>query len=44
MKMDKTKTICPKCAHEMQKVGVHKPLYICINRECKTKMEQLTLF
>lgn len=44
MKTDKYKTVCPKCCKDMQKVGIHKPIFICTNQKCKTKMEQLTLF
>lgn len=44
MSKTKTKTVCPKCTEEMQKVGIHKPIFVCTNAKCKTKMEQLTLF
>lgn len=44
MKPDKLKTLCPHCAKPMEKVGVHKPIYICLDNKCNTKMEQLTLF
>lgn len=44
MLKDKTKTICPTCSHEMQKLGIYRPIFICTNQKCKTKLEQLTLF
>lgn len=43
MKKDKRQT-CPDCGHDMEKVGIHNPIYICLNPKCQTKLEQLTLF